>query len=295
VRADFPKVTVLLATFNGARFLEEQLTSLIDQEEVDIEVLVNDDGSTDGTLEILEYWKARGLVASISHSIGLGATKAFLNLLQTCEEKDFVAFCDQDDVWNKDKLITQIHSVRGDMPAMSTGMRMYINEKGEYIGKSKYLKKPPSFENAIFENIAPGNTTLLNNPAIKLVNKVKNPSISHYDAWIYLLLSAFGKVIFIPSYLMKYRIHSNNAVGLRTSSIPRARESLTSFFSQMEFFTERYYSLISPEQKIHLNKLRFFRKQKNLRNKIRFLSSIDLARQSDLDGVILKLLMLSER
>ena len=125
---NIPKVTVLLTTFNGVRFLDEQLTSLYYQQGVDIEVMVNDDGSTDGTIEILDYWRAKGLIVSISQSRGLGATRAFLMLLQSCDRKDFVAFCDQDDVWDKNKLVLQANSLDESTPMMSTCLRLYIDE-----------------------------------------------------------------------------------------------------------------------------------------------------------------------
>lgn len=292
---NIPKVTVLLATFNGVRFLEEQLTSLIDQRDVNIEVLVNDDGSTDGTLEILETWRAKGLIVSISHSKGLGPTRAFLTLLKSCDQKEFVAFCDQDDVWVVDKLSIQVNSLSQSTPMMSTCLRRYIDETGNVIGKSKDLRKPPSFRNSVFENIAPGNTVLLNNPAIKVINSFDNLPINHYDSWIYLLMATFGKVFFISSYLVNYRLHSSNYVGLRKKSINRLREALKNYLNQQTFLFEKKSEFLTQDQKEHLIFISSFVKESSLRKRFAMLRKLRICRQSTLDEILFKLLILFTR
>lgn len=286
------KVKVLLATYNGVRFLDEQLTSLSEQQNVDVEVLVNDDGSSDGTLEILWKWRDRGLIVSISESIGLGSTKAFLKLLQECDEEPYVAFCDQDDIWEKDKLTSQLNFVGGAVPIMSICSRMYIDDSGNKIGRPKVLRNSPSFENACFENIAPGNTTLLNNAAIKIVNSIKNPPVNHYDSWIYLLISTFGKVNYCPLYLVRYRIHSANSVGLRKISYGKSIQGIKNFLSQQEFLVEKKFEFLSPVQQAYLGCISSFVKERSLRKKIAMLPRLRIERQSFLDRFVLKFLLM---
>jgi len=295
VNPNIPKVTVLLTTFNGVRFLDEQLTSLYYQQGVDIEVMVNDDGSTDGTIEILDYWRAKGLIVSISQSRGLGATRAFLMLLQSCDRKDFVAFCDQDDVWDKNKLVLQANSLDESTPMMSTCLRLYIDEFGEVIGKSKNLRKLPSFVNSCFENIAPGNTVLLNNPAIKVINSLQNPPVVHYDSWIYLLISTFGKVDLIPSYFVRYRIHLNNSVGLRKNSFATTRKSIKNYLEQQTFLLDEKLEYLSQNQRKHLIAISTLVKEKSLRKKLLLFSKLKIGRQSILDNLFFKFFMLFVR
>ena len=289
---NIPKVTVLLTTFNGVRFLDEQLTSLFYQQGVDIEVMVNDDGSTDGTIEILEHWRAKGLIVSISQSRALGATRAFLTLLQSCDEKEFVAFCDQDDVWDISKLALQANSLDESTPMMSTCLRLYIDESGEVIGKSKNLRELPSFVNSCFENIAPGNTVLLNNSAIKVINSLQNPPVVHYDSWIYLLISTFGKVDFTPSYFVRYRIHLNNSVGLRKQSFARMRKSLKNYLEQQTFLLDEKYESLSENHRKHLIAISTFVREKNLRKRLSLFPKLKIGRQSSLDDAVFKFLML---
>jgi glycosyltransferase involved in cell wall biosynthesis len=290
-----PKVTVLLTTFNGVRFLEEQLTSLFGQQGVEIEIMANDDGSTDGTMEILEEWKVKGFNLSISQSMGLGPTRAFLKLLQACDDKQFVAFCDQDDVWAENKLTVQISFLDASTPMMSTCLRLYINENGIVIGKSKRLRNPPSFLNSMFENIAPGNTMLLNNAAVKVINELQNPPIFHYDSWIYLLISAFGKVVFVPSYFVKYRIHSNNYVGLRKRSIKKSASAIRDYLNQQQFLSQNKSEFLSQDQLEHLTAVSSFVTEKSLRKKLSMFSKVKIGRQSKLDELLVKFLLLFVR
>jgi glycosyltransferase involved in cell wall biosynthesis len=290
-----PIVTVLLATFNGVRFLEEQLTSLFGQQGVEIEIMVNDDGSTDGTMEILYKWKAKGFNISISQSRGLGPTRAFLTLLQSCDEKQFVAFCDQDDVWVEDKLTLQLRSLVDPTPMMSTCLRLYIDETGNVIGKSKNLRNPPSFLNSTFENIAPGNTILLNSAAVRMINELRNPPISHYDSWIYLLISAFGKVVFVPSHFVKYRIHSSNSVGLRKKSIKASTGAIKEYLNQQKFLFEKKSEFLSQDKLDHLTSISLFVSEISFRKKLSVFSKIKIGRQSKLDELLVKFVLLFVR
>ena len=282
---------VLLATFNGEQYLEEQLESLDCQESVTVRVWVNDDGSTDGTLAILKKWQRKGLIKKISKSQGVGSTGAFLTLLSVHSDSEYVAFCDQDDVWVENKLIQQLGSFVDSTPMMSTCSRLYIDETGKVIGNSKSLRNPPSFLNSMFENIAPGNTILLNNAAVKVINELRNPPIFHYDSWIYLLISAFGRVAFVPSHLVKYRIHSNNSVGLRRKSIKASTGAIRNYLNQQKFLFEKKSKFLSYNQLEHLTAISSFVDEKNLRKRLLMFSKIKIGRQAKLDGLLVKLLL----
>jgi glycosyltransferase involved in cell wall biosynthesis len=235
VNHEIPKVTVLLTTFNGVRFLEEQLTSLFGQQGVEIEIMVNDDGSTDGTIEVLDKWRAKGFNISVSQSKGLGPTRAFLSLLQSCGDKQFVAFCDQDDIWEPNKLVSQVQLCKTSRAFMSFSERTYIDSLGRVIGNSRKLRNQPTFENALIENIAPGNTIFLNSSAIELINSYVSPNITHYDSWIYLLVSGFGECEYISKPLVRYRLHENNHVGVGKFKVNRFETSALQFIHQASY------------------------------------------------------------
>ncbi len=283
---------VLLACFNGERFLDMQLESLARQEDVNVRVWVNDDGSVDETLSILHKWQEKGLIKGISKTQRVGSTRAFLNLLAEHPDSEYVAFCDQDDIWVRHKLITQVNVLERTIPMMSTCLRIYMGESGRAFGKSKVLRKPPSFSNSMFENIAPGNTVLLNNLAVKLINSFENPPVSHYDSWIYLLISCFGKVDSTSSHLVKYRIHSNNSVGLRKISFKASRNALKSYLKQQSFLMEKQSELLSVEYKEYLTNVSSFVNEKNIAKRIVLLRNIQIGRQSKLDEIIFRFLLI---
>ena len=228
-----PSVAILLATFNGERFIEEQLTSIANQELVRVSVYVNDDGSSDSTMQILEKWKTRGLVVSISESQRIGYTRAFLNLVKQSTEHDYIAFSDQDDIWERNKLIKLVEVLEQNIPMMAFSRRVYIKNDGILLQVSETYKLVPSFKNALVENVAPGNTTLLNREAIRLINRYSCEEIVYYDSWIYLLVSIFGKCKFVDEPLTRYRIHDNNTIGRRKWSLQSKYNSVGVFIDHI--------------------------------------------------------------
>jgi glycosyltransferase involved in cell wall biosynthesis len=292
VSSNVRKVTVLLATYNGVSFLDEQLASLSEQQNVKVEVMVNDDGSTDGTIEILEYWRAKGLIVSISQSKGLGATQAFLTLLQSCGQKDFVAFCDQDDIWESRKLISQIQRISTDSPQMVFSRREYIDEQNQRIGISPKIRREVSFRNALVENPAPGNTQMLNNQAVRIVNRLQNSNVEHYDSWIYLTINALGECKYIDRSLVQYRIHDNNSVGIRRYDIVRILRSPDHYYNQALNFKNAMASAKLNNKLDDVEKfLKFVEEPKRLRRLFQSFYT-GIYRQRKLDDFILKCILI---
>jgi glycosyltransferase involved in cell wall biosynthesis len=287
-----PKVTVLLATYNGVRFLNEQLTSLNEQRHVQVEVLVNDDGSTDGTIELLQKWRDKGLVVSISESMGLGSTRAFLKLLQECNQKPYVAFCDQDDVWDPSKLASQIALCEESIPSLVFSRRSYCDGSGKIVGISPELGKAPSFGNALVENIAHGNTVLLNGPSIKLINSYVLPDIAHYDSWIYLLISALGRCKYIVEPLVQYRIHGDNQVGLRKYIQNRFETSARNFVYQAACLPEEIIQTLSEKDRLMLAKFTLVLRVKSKRQKVKAIMNAKFDRQRLLDRIGFTIILL---
>jgi glycosyltransferase involved in cell wall biosynthesis len=285
-------VDVLLATFNGERYLDEQLKSLARQQDVNLRVWANDDGSVDQTLTILNKWHAKGLINRISHTVGVGSTRAFLKLLSDHSDSEYVAFCDQDDIWEPKKLATQLLEMKNDLPMCVITQKLHIDSSSAAIGKSKILRNKPSFENSMIENVASGNTILINRQAINLINNIPDPQVRHYDSWIYLLVSLFGKVAEIPIPLTKYRIHSNNTVGLRRISLRENWISINSFINQNVFLYENIVDDYKCEKIQKLGMFRMLRLETNPVKKLRIIQRIGFKRQGYIDQLVVILLIL---
>jgi len=287
-----PTVDVLLACFNGERFLDMQLESLARQEDVNVRVWVNDDGSVDETLTILHKWQEKGLIKGISKTQRVGSTRAFLNLLAEHPDSEYVAFCDQDDIWNSKKLSTQISKITDEMPLGVTSKRLYIDASGGIIGVTKKLRKSPSFENAIVENVVPGNTVLINNLAISLINKYPTPAVRHYDSWIYLILSYFGGINYIDLPLVKYRVHEGNHVGLRKYGFGRFLDSAENYLIQARYLGKIVGPNLSQDKNPVLADLISIFEKKGKAQKAFLIIKLPVVRQRRIDQLGMKIMFL---
>ena len=106
------KVCVLMSTYNGEKYLKEQIESILNQENIEVDILIRDDGSTDNTLNILENYTQKYKNIRYYTGENLRSAKSFMNLLFTVKEYDYYAFSDQDDVWKKNKLYTAVSKLK---------------------------------------------------------------------------------------------------------------------------------------------------------------------------------------
>ncbi|GAA0616376.1 glycosyltransferase [Paenochrobactrum glaciei] len=136
------KITILLATYNGAAFLEEQLSSFANQSWKNIDLIVSDDGSSDNTLEIIDTWKKSWSKGSFEIIQGprAGHAENFRYLIQAVsDKKTYVAFSDQDDIWHRDKLevaMNKLISMGEDTPVMYCGRTRLVDVDGNPTGLS---------------------------------------------------------------------------------------------------------------------------------------------------------------
>jgi glycosyltransferase involved in cell wall biosynthesis len=216
------RIAILLATYNGERFLGEQLDTLRKQKHAGrIDVWASDDGSSDRTHEVLAQVQAswRGGEFHVIQGPGRGFAENFRSLILKPDiTADYYAFCDQDDLWDADKLATAIEWLQG-VPAEKAGVycsrTRIIDLEGRPIGASPLFARPPSFRNAIVQSIAGANTMVLNHTAWTLLVEAsrENSFISH-DWWTYLIVTgAGGTVHYCPQPRIGYRQHSENLVG----------------------------------------------------------------------------------
>jgi glycosyltransferase involved in cell wall biosynthesis len=226
-----------MSTYNGDKFLLEQLQSLNDQSYDDIHLLVRDDGSTDGTCSILSEPSANmGLVMSVIYGHNIGVISSFFELLSHADDDaKYYSFCDQDDVWKPDKLtraITQLDRIPSHIPVMYCSSTELVDESLHHLGywPSK-PRKGSSFSNAIIENIAVGCTIVINRAAKELIlRKIPDPNrIIMHDWWIYLCISAFGQVVYDSEPNILYRQHGSNIIGGTTSFLQKWSKKLMSF------------------------------------------------------------------
>lgn len=220
------KVTVLLSTYNGERYLVEQLQSLVDQKGVEVELLVRDDGSKDSTTAILDEWQSKKLL-SWYKSGNLGPGKSFMHLLQTASPGSYYAFCDQDDVWLPEKLRLTMDKMRevelanpGKPVIVHTDMYV-VDEKLNVVHDSFWHSsglRPDvlrTFPYLCTCNSVNGCTILMNSVARELIlEKYVEHDVIIHDVISALTVAYYGGIIdYIEVPTVLYRQHSANVVG----------------------------------------------------------------------------------
>ena len=213
------RVVILLATFNGGRFLQDQLDSFDRQRHENWELVVSDDGSSDETKVIIDQFRA-GVKQPVTVVEGprQGFWQNFMSLLRRESDADYVALSDQDDVWLPEKLSNAIRfldKIAPDRPAVYFTRTQLIDDANNVVGMSRLFRRPPSFRNALVQNIGGGNTMVLNRAAHRLLRAVEpDIAIVSHDWWIYQIVTGAGGIAYYdPKAALQYRQHGENIVG----------------------------------------------------------------------------------
>lgn len=211
-------VCVVLATYNGEKFLREQLDSLLRQKGVNVEILVRDDGSTDGTTVILDEYKNKGLLNWYTGE-HLNVQKGYLDLLKNAPQVEYYAFCDQDDVWDDDKLliaVTELDEMAQEKPAMYYCGQRLVDENLKLISIHKIASDRSAHTNFLISNVA-GCTAVFNKCLVDAVNTANPDFILMHDSWLFKICLALGGTYFADSAAhINYRQHGNNVAGLNS-------------------------------------------------------------------------------
>ena len=214
-----PKVVILLATRNGAEFLQAQLDSFREQTYPNWELLVSDDGSTDASVEIVQRF-----AASVPQRVVIvpgpqkGFWQNFVALVRSdAIDADLFAYSDQDDIWFAEKLARAVEwfSTRNDAPALYFTRTELMAADGRPVGFSPLFTRAPTFCNALVQNIGGGNTMVFNRSARQaLLATPDDVDIVSHDWWTYQVVTGIGGAThYDPRPSLKYRQHGQNIVG----------------------------------------------------------------------------------
>ncbi|APE29149.1 glycosyltransferase family 2 protein [Aurantiacibacter gangjinensis] len=264
------RIDILLATYNGAKFLPEQLASLEAQTHTDWRLLARDDGSSDGSLDIVRAW-ARGVSQSVEiiedgHK-GLGASLNFATLLQHSDAPYF-ACCDQDDQWLPEKLEVMLAAVQeqeasvgADIPLLAFCDQIIAAENLSTIDNSAWEKSRISCEpddlrpaSLLVRNVVTGCASL-GNAALRQMSLPIPGGARMHDWWLALVAASFGELVPVRKALLRYRQHGLNTIGALdagtvslmrrfvqnpTAELARARRARDNSQRQARAFSERF-------------------------------------------------------
>ncbi|WLG97382.1 glycosyltransferase family 2 protein [Pseudomonas sp. FP198] len=237
------EIAIFLCTYNGRLFLKDQIDSIIAQTYENWTIYISDDGSTDGTLELLKHYQALLDTQRIQIFSGprKGFAENFMSLIRNTEiSADFFSFCDQDDIWFHNKLeksVAQLKSLPAHLPALYCSRTRLVDAHQKVLGLSFNFKKSPSFQNALIQSLAGANTMLLNNAARTVLSKVPHHThVVAHDWLAYLLTTGCGgTVIYDSEPTLDYRQHEANVIGVNTGlkeQLTRATKLIDGRFKQ---------------------------------------------------------------
>ena len=274
-------VTILLATYNGAPYLSEQLDSLLAQTYTDWNLLIHDDNSGDETIKIIkeyiEHYPEKIMLIDDKTSYN-SASANFTSLLKHVTT-EYVMFCDQDDIWTSTKIaltLEKMHTLEVNFPnsplLVHTDLQV-VDKELNTIANSywDYQHLHPSFDqlNALLiQNVITGCTVMINQQLRIKALPIPNNVIMH-DWWLGLVASSFGKIGYLEIATVLYRQHSNNDTGAVSFSIKTiiqkafslSEVNMHKYIRQANLFLEQYTAKLSSDQK---KLLRDFTQMENL-------------------------------
>ncbi|MDT2811543.1 glycosyltransferase [Vagococcus lutrae] len=276
------KVLVMMSTYNGEKYIKEQVESILNQQDIDVTLLIRDDNSSDSTLEILKEINDDRIIC-INENINIGPKLSFFKLLSSYQsinynEYDYFAFSDQDDIWMSGKLVNGIKkiekSITYNKATLYYGPNITVDKNMNTLFITP-IKITTNKYDILFRNRAQGATMIFNKPARDLIvkNTISQNAIMH-DWWINLIVKCCGGNIIVDNVpYLQYRQHDSNVVGSNKDSISSrifnrlkiilSGKKQPSRVAMLEDFLKLYDNDITIDYKNTINEVIQYRKNKS--------------------------------
>lgn len=278
------KTSVVLCTYNGEKFIEEQLNSILAQSHLPNEIIIIDDCSTDNTLKLINKFENK-LIKIISHKNNIGVTRSFEEGINT-SSGDLIFLCDQDDIWYPEKINTFINTFNETNPTVLFSDAELIDAEGSLIN-NRFLEKL-NFNYKEKLNILKGKSDLvfckrnivsgsmmafaksLKSDILPLIHDI--PNLLH-DRFIASIASATNpeSIVYIDECLSKYRVHNNQAVGF---SPVENNSTLTDKQSYFEKEAEIIEIILERAENKHFRRAHYFWHMRAKAMSLSFLSKL---------------------
>lgn len=283
------ELTVLMSTYNGSKYIEQQLESLISQTGVLINLIVRDDGSHDNTISILEKYKSKFNTLTIYAEKNIGATASFYKLLEYAllsKKTEYYAYCDQDDIWLADKLINGINAIENfdsSKPNLYFSNLMMMNNDKELLGMLLDDKAISSNRSNALASIGTyGCTCIFNRVALEKISQLDEAShYIYHDNWTYSVCVFLGNVYYDSNSYIRYRQTGENVSGTKKTGVANWLNRISKIFKLKN--DKRIYESIASnlielfdddlrdDDKVLLNQICTYRE--DFKNKIRLVFS----------------------
>ncbi len=219
-----PLISIILCTYNGGKFLEEQIDSLLHQTYNNIEIIISDDASTDNTITILDKYKHYTTIKIFFQPKNIGSAKSFEFCLRQ-SRGEFIAFSDQDDIWMPGK-IQKMYEAIGDSYLLYSDSEL-VNESGQSLHKNlSQLRRMYSGDQTtgfVFSNVVWGHAMFINKKLLNYILPI--PADIPHDGWIGFRATMLTGIKFLNMPLTKYRQHETSVTKtIAVKAVPRSAE-----------------------------------------------------------------------
>lgn len=270
-------VTIVMTTYNGEKYVGEQIDSILSSTYKDIMLQVYDDVSTDSTMDILKKYADTypDIIHVYQNKTNLGVTRNFLNAISRTTS-DYIMLCDQDDVWMPNKIPDTLSRVRhmeaqiGQNIPIAVFTDAVITDGDMKILQDSFFRSgklnpcKTDLPHLLMENKLIGCTVMINSPLRKIIQSYSLPRQARFhDWWIALIAVSFGRIGFIAEPTMYYRQHGKNVVGNqsflsyfknRILSLKKQKEALLAIEKQADEFRSIYKDILSEDNSEIINR-----------------------------------------
>ena len=297
---DSKKVAVLLSTYNGEKYVAEQIHSILTQTYKNLVLVVRDDGSSDKTIKIVKEFADKYDNIRLVEGKNMGFIKSFFELLKY-EQADYYAYADQDDIWLPEKIslaVKSLDQLPASMPNMAFSNSDYYNVDMELI-KEGEKNKTYSFTNSLYECVSQGMTMVINQTAKDLILDFVPEKVFFHDWWTYMICSGIGNVAYDNVTTVKYRRDGKNATAEGEGFFKVLSWRLKNLFgkdgmkdirTQQREFKRLFYSKVGPDNQAILD--RFVQEKYSVKGVIRKVTYSKPLRRSKLADIAVRILFI---
>ncbi len=213
------KISVAMATYNGDKYISQQLDSILNQSLMPYEIIISDDASTDDTVAIINEYMAKYKIIKIYQKLtNIGVVKNFENAIKLCTG-DYIALSDQDDVWLPNKLQMLLDNIDDNYLIHSDAI--LVDEKLHIIADSHFALNKDKYSKTVFDYLRKNNVTgccaMITRQLVDLALPIPDGFYIH-DHYFAIIAASFGKIKYLDRCLIYYRQHSGNVIGITSTS-----------------------------------------------------------------------------
>lgn len=287
-------VSIVMTTYNGEKYLEEQIASILSSTYQDFKLYIVDDGSRDKTLEIINRYveKYPDKIHVSRNATNLGVTLNFLNAVSNTTS-EYIMLCDQDDVWKADKIAKTLRRVKQmevqfgkELPIAVFTDAYVVDESLNIIHESFFRSgrlnpRLTDLPHLLMENKLIGCTVMINQAVRRILQSSPLPKRAKFhDCWLGLIAASTGKIGFIKEPTLLYRQHGSNVVGNRgflsyvynrICNINKQRKALTDLYIQAEEFAFLYHNIIDGRKLDIINRFSRLNKENFIKRRVTIL------------------------